>query len=577
MKKIAKIFVFALSMFLCMGYVNAKEFVGVGSCTYKALWGKEELNSDIQTNGVDFYFTDLTIRNEDDDPGAKEYVFTQSYADAIDQKYFQNMAFFEPFKDSFSYILETYESYHTTFKSVYEKTGKCPTNLMYKKSGNEYKPIFTSDDIKSYCGSNTEATDSCPIVLKNTTSDLKIVTDEDAWTINIDGDNSCSLTTVNLNIDADGYIKAKLLVAQGSQWYEKTNKSDIDVYVKTTGTASTQMQDIYQLVINNKFTKAFYRTDIDNEKFYVSSSTYSNNSCNLSSDNVFTRGKTCASKSELKTVFDKYESGILTIYPNINSLYEEVSSPGYTDSTGFHERTAYTYTSESNVASLNTIVEKTGSVSIENEASVDAIKKELNSILDGTHPALNGKKPCQDTIDEVNKLLTRIANTASEYAKKVEVIKEAGTNARKRAEELGATSEELAAMDAILSKLDIIIERNRNVAENIRTSLLSNTNINLGGLSESGCGIISPEMKKFLNTVLWYIRIAGVVLTIILSLLDYIKAATGSDDKSMAAANKKFVTRVVLVAVLFLIPVLLDFLLSTLNISTTAGSISCLD
>lgn len=499
MKKIAKIFVFALSMFLCMGYANAKEFVGIGKCTYTASWGKEQLLPTLQSKGISFYFTDLTIRPKDDGLGAREYIFTTFHSEALGQFYFEH-AFSEPIQYSDSYKLESDNSYYANFKSIYEKTGKCPTYLLYKKSGKEYTPIFTSGDIKSDCGSNSEATDVCPIALKNTSSDIKIVTDEDAWTTKIAGENACQGTSISLSVDADGYIKAKLEVAQDSGWYGKTKNGKIDVFAKTTENNYGQMAEIYQLMNYNKFTSFFYRTDIDNEKFYVNSESYSSNSCNISSNTVFTRGKTCSSKSELKTVFDKYEADIAAIYPNINSLYEEVSSPGYTDSTGFHDRNAYTYATESNIASLNAVVAKAGSVSIEDSASIDAIKEELKSILDGTHPALNGKKTCQDTIDEVNKLSTRIANTASEYIKKIEVIKEAATNARKRAEELGATTEELAAMDAILSKLDIIIERNRNVIENIRTSLLSNININLGGLSESGCGIISSEMKKFLNT-----------------------------------------------------------------------------
>jgi len=91
-----------------------------------------------------------------------------------------------------------------------------------------------------------------------------------------------------------------------------------------------------------------------------------------------------------------------------------------------------------------------------------------------------------------------------------------------------------------------------------------------------GCGLLGDELIDILDTILWYIRIAGVVLAIILSLIDYIKAATGFDDKAMASTNKRFITRFILVAVLFLIPALLSFMLKALNISTTSGSIDCL-
>lgn len=91
------------------------------------------------------------------------------------------------------------------------------------------------------------------------------------------------------------------------------------------------------------------------------------------------------------------------------------------------------------------------------------------------------------------------------------------------------------------------------------------------------CGLIGGDLKKFLNTILWYLRVGAIVLAMILSLLDYIKAAAGTDDKPMTAANKRFITRLILIIVLFLLPVLLTFLFNVLNITdVTSASINCL-
>lgn len=95
---------------------------------------------------------------------------------------------------------------------------------------------------------------------------------------------------------------------------------------------------------------------------------------------------------------------------------------------------------------------------------------------------------------------------------------------------------------------------------------------------QDGCSIIGGDFKEFLNTILFYIKIIAIVLAVILSLLDYIKAASGSDDKPMTKANNNFITRLILVIVLFLLPVILTFLLNVLHINNVTGdSIQCLD
>ena len=95
---------------------------------------------------------------------------------------------------------------------------------------------------------------------------------------------------------------------------------------------------------------------------------------------------------------------------------------------------------------------------------------------------------------------------------------------------------------------------------------------------QDGCSIIGGDFRKFLNTVLFYIKIIAIVLAVILSLLDYIKAASGSDDKPMTKANNNFITRLILIIVLFLLPVILTFLLNILHINNVTGdSIQCLE
>ncbi|MBQ8872240.1 MAG: hypothetical protein IJ018_05775 [Bacilli bacterium] len=87
-------------------------------------------------------------------------------------------------------------------------------------------------------------------------------------------------------------------------------------------------------------------------------------------------------------------------------------------------------------------------------------------------------------------------------------------------------------------------------------------------VAKEGCEIVDGgELKELLQTILDYIRIAGIALAVILQIADYVKAIFGSNDDSMAKANKRFVTRLIAIGLLFLVPSLLNFVLSLFEIS----------
>ena len=71
-----------------------------------------------------------------------------------------------------------------------------------------------------------------------------------------------------------------------------------------------------------------------------------------------------------------------------------------------------------------------------------------------------------------------------------------------------------------------------------------------------------------LNTVLNYIKIIGPVLVVLLSAIDFIKAVVGFDEKAMKEAQSKLVIRLVAALCLFLVPTLVQLLLSFINATT---------
>ena len=70
-----------------------------------------------------------------------------------------------------------------------------------------------------------------------------------------------------------------------------------------------------------------------------------------------------------------------------------------------------------------------------------------------------------------------------------------------------------------------------------------------------------------LNTVLNYIKIIGPILVVLLSAVDFIKAVVGTDEKAMKEAQSKLVIRLVAALGLFLVPTLVQLLLSFINVS----------
>ena len=76
------------------------------------------------------------------------------------------------------------------------------------------------------------------------------------------------------------------------------------------------------------------------------------------------------------------------------------------------------------------------------------------------------------------------------------------------------------------------------------------------------------KLGWLLNTILNYIRVIGPVLVVLLSAIDFIKAIVGTDEKAMKEAQSKLIIRLVAAIALFLIPTLVQLLLSFINATT---------
>ena len=92
----------------------------------------------------------------------------------------------------------------------------------------------------------------------------------------------------------------------------------------------------------------------------------------------------------------------------------------------------------------------------------------------------------------------------------------------------------------------------------------------LEGLGEPiGCeDIFGQEEGQFgwlLNLILGYIKVIGPILVVLLSAIDFIKAVVGTDEKAMKEAQSKLIVRLVCAVALFLVPTLVQLLMSFIN------------
>lgn len=79
--------------------------------------------------------------------------------------------------------------------------------------------------------------------------------------------------------------------------------------------------------------------------------------------------------------------------------------------------------------------------------------------------------------------------------------------------------------------------------------------------TKEGCSMIHPDVIKILKNIFRLIQIAGPILAIVLGMADFVGAVLSGEADAMKKASKKFITRLIAAALLFLIPVLLEFLL----------------
>ena len=80
-----------------------------------------------------------------------------------------------------------------------------------------------------------------------------------------------------------------------------------------------------------------------------------------------------------------------------------------------------------------------------------------------------------------------------------------------------------------------------------------------------GCAVLTEPIKSKINWVLNLIKYAGAALVIILGAADFLKAVLSDEDNASKKAFEKFIKRLIAAILLFLLPLLIQFLFTTVN------------
>jgi len=86
-------------------------------------------------------------------------------------------------------------------------------------------------------------------------------------------------------------------------------------------------------------------------------------------------------------------------------------------------------------------------------------------------------------------------------------------------------------------------------------------------LDREGCALISSELWEEINNILDIIRIAVPVLLIVLGMMDFSRAIISNDEKALKEAQSIFVKRLIAGVVIFFLPVMLNLLLSFIDMT----------
>lgn len=116
-----------------------------------------------------------------------------------------------------------------------------------------------------------------------------------------------------------------------------------------------------------------------------------------------------------------------------------------------------------------------------------------------------------------------------------------------------------------------------SIEDNIKKNTITGSEMNLNNQIEidttENCDILGPRLTKFLNMVFSFIRFAVPILLLGLTIVDAVSALASQDAADVKKISSKFIKRLVISIIIFLLPTILNFILDLAGINCGTGGI----
>lgn len=109
-------------------------------------------------------------------------------------------------------------------------------------------------------------------------------------------------------------------------------------------------------------------------------------------------------------------------------------------------------------------------------------------------------------------------------------------------------------------------EASKEATKKIHKIRKENNLLNITVTITSGCAVISDDLGDWLIQLLDIIKIAALVLTLVLGMFDFLKGTVSGEADAMKKVWKSFSRRLIAVVLLFLLPVIIEFILGLVSI-----------
>ena len=105
-----------------------------------------------------------------------------------------------------------------------------------------------------------------------------------------------------------------------------------------------------------------------------------------------------------------------------------------------------------------------------------------------------------------------------------------------------------------------------NIQDIIAWGQKHNYDYNMGDIGED-CQVITNNqiILSILQFVIWALAIAGILILIIMTATDFVKAITASDDTGLKKAFQHLIKRAIATVILIIVPALLSFIINIIN------------